>query len=166
MMIDLETGEINPDNFGRGEFQGVFLRTPYNYDMNKASEESGLYCPEPTKAQQQFAEEVDINTIVERFGLTGELPQNLRVPIQAEFVETMDYQTSLNKLIEADEAFMAMPAKIRAEFQNDSGKFVDFVSDPANVEKCREWGLAMPKPAEAEPMRVRVIAEPPAGPSE
>lgn len=168
-MIDPETGEIKeykgyidlPFN------AGPFMRTPYNYDRNEASDQSGLACPEPTKTQQQFAEEVDINTIVERFGLTGELPQNLRVPLTDEFVETMDYQTSLNKIIEADEAFMRMPAAIRADFQNDSAKFVDFVSNPANVEQCRKWGLAMPASAPEEPMRVRVVQEGlPAGPSE
>lgn len=134
--IDDETGEI------RVYPKQVFLRTPYNYDMDAVSDETGLVCEGPSKAQQQFKEECDINTIVERFGLTGELPQNVRVPLLEEFVEVMDYKMALNKLKEADDAFMQFPANIRERFQNDAGKFVDFVADPANVDQCRAWGLA------------------------
>lgn len=141
-----------------------FLRTRYNYDMDAVSERTGLACTDPTRAQQQFKEETDINTIVERFGLTGQLPQNLRMPIQEEFVDVMDYQTALNKIMEADDAFMKMPAAIRAEFQNDAGKFVEFVTNKENIAKCREWGLAVPEVKEPEPWSVRVIADPPVDP--
>lgn len=137
-----------------------FMRTRYNYSMDNVSRETALACSDPTRTQQQFAEECNINTIVERFGITGQLPNNLRMPIQAEFVDTMDYQTSLNKLIEADNAFMELPADIRKQFGNDAGKFVDFVTDEKNVDQCRKWGLAMPERRAAEPMSVRVIADP------
>ena len=50
-----------------------FMRTPYNYDTDEVSVDSGLVCPEPTLAQQQFKDEADINLILERFGRTGEL---------------------------------------------------------------------------------------------
>ena len=48
-----------------------FLRSLYNYDRDAASSESGLACDDPTLAQQQFRDEADINTILERFGRTG-----------------------------------------------------------------------------------------------
>lgn len=160
-MKDLKYGILNED----GEYVSkVFLRSGFNYDMDRASEEEGLKCEDETRTQQQFKEECDINTIVERFGVTGELPQGVRVPEQGEFADDVnDYQTALNKLIEADDAFMQMPAKIRAEFQNDAGKFVEFVSDKANLAKMREWGLAKPEPEKPEPFQVRVIADPVAG---
>lgn len=133
-----------------------FLRSAYNYDADSVSRETGLLCEEPTLTKQEFAEEVDINTIVERFGVTGEMPQNVRVPLTSEFVETMDYRTSIDKIREADDAFMQFPAKIRAEFENDAAKFVAFVSDPANVDKVREWGLANPLPTASPPVEVIV----------
>lgn len=147
--------EINLD----GEIVTPFIRTRYNYDADRVSRETGLACSDPTLAQQNFKEECDINTIVERFGITGQLPTNLRVPLNEEFIETMDYQAALNKLIEADAAFMQLPAHVRHEFQNDAGRFVDFVSDEKNVEKCREWGLAMPKAPEKEIPVVRILAD-------
>lgn len=150
--INEETGEY--------EITPVFVRTAFNYDMDGASEESGLKCEDESKAQQQFKDECDINTIIERFGLSGELPQNLRVPLVGEFAEVGDYQQALNKLIEADDAFMQMPANIRARFGNDAGAFVDFVSDERNVEQAREWGLTRPQEAARAPIEVRVMAEP------
>lgn len=140
-----------------GVLHGPFLRSAYNYNMDYASEQSGLKCEDPTLAQQQFAEECDINTIVERFGLTGQMPTGVKMPMQGDFMDAMDYQSALNRLLEAEEAFMQFPAHIRAEFQNDAGKFVDFVSDEKNVEKCREWGLAKPAPIAAAPVMVKVM---------
>ena len=34
-----------------------FLRTPFNYDRDLASEESGLKCEDPSLTQQQFKDE-------------------------------------------------------------------------------------------------------------
>lgn len=143
-----------------GEIQMPFIRTHFNYDMKKATDESGLRCTDETRTQQQFIEECDINTIVERFGLTGELPSNLRVPMVGDFTGVYDYQTSLELLREADDAFMQMPASIRERFGNDAGRFVNFTSDPANLEQCREWGLARPVEAARAPIEVRVIPDP------
>lgn len=143
-----------------GEIITPFLRSAYNYDMEEASLQSGLHCSDETRTQQQFGEECDINTIVHRFGLTGQLPQNLEVPMTGDFSEVVDYQTALNKLMLADEAFMQMPAEIRERFGNDAGKFVDFTSNPMNVEECRKWGLARPVEAPRGPIEVRVVPDP------
>ena len=69
-MIDNDTGEVIM----------LFIRTPYNYDTDKISQNTGLDCGPETKTQQQFRDEVDINTIVERFGVTGELPPQMQFP--------------------------------------------------------------------------------------
>lgn len=152
-MIITEYGEIIPP----------FIRTAFNYDTNKASDEAGLACLDETRTQQQFGEECDINTIVERFGITGKLPVNLRVPLEVEFTEVFDYQTSLNKLIEADTAFMQMPANVRERFGHDAGAFVAFVSDPNNLDECRKMGLAAPERTQQGPIEVRVIPTPSEG---
>lgn len=137
-----------------------FIRTAFNYDKDLASLLSGLQCPEETRTQQQFGEECDINTIVRRFGLTGELPENLNVPLTGNFEDVVDYHTAINQVHAADAAFMQMPAEIRERFGNNAGKFVDFVSDPKNIGQCREWGLARPVEAPREPIEVRVIPTP------
>lgn len=147
-MIDQETGEIVVGEQGMLEMmtsRKPFVRSRYNYSMDAVSRETGEVNVEPTLAQQQFKEECDINTIVRNFGVTGQLPNNVRVPLMDEFIDVMDYQSALNLIMESERAFMEVPAEIRESFQNDAGKFVAFVSDEANVEQCRKWGLALPK---------------------
>lgn len=134
----------------------VFLRNAYNYDRDEASVSSGLACEDESLTDQSFKEECDINTIVEQFGITGQLPTDVRVPLEGDFTTVVDYQTALNMVREADAAFMEMPANVRERFGNDPGKFVEFASDPANLEECRKLGLADPVPRAAEPVRVIV----------
>lgn len=132
-----------------------FLRTAYNYDMNEAGDESGIDClfdretgeTTPSKTQQQFAEECDINTIVRRFNLTGQLPTGVRMPTFGDFENVPTYQEAMNAIRAADEAFMEMPAEVRARFSNDPARFVDFCSDPANKAEAERLGLVDPAPA-------------------
>ena len=122
-----------------------FLRSLYNYDRDAASSESGLACDDPTLAQQQFRDEADINTILERFGRTGELIVPVNVPQFGDYTEVTDYHSAMNMVLEAQSAFDALPARIRKEFDNDPGRFVDFVMDESNRDKAIEMGLVAPK---------------------
>lgn len=121
----------------------MFLRAPHNYDVDAASAASGLACDEPTLTQQHFAEEADINTIVRRFKITGELPSAQTVPTFADFEEAVDYHQALNQLRHAEEAFMALPAEVRRRFENDPGRLVAFVSDEANRAEAEGLGLVV-----------------------
>lgn len=123
----------------------VFLRTAYNYDMNKAGDESGLYCSDKTLAQQQFREEVDINTIVERFGLTGELPTDFRNPQYGDYTGIFDYQSAMNIVTLAREDFMRMPAAMRARFHNDPQELLEFIDDEHNRPEAEKLGLVKKK---------------------
>lgn len=131
--------------------QNVFLRTPYNYDTLEASDASGLECPEPTLAQQNAKDECDINTIVRRFGLTGELPNNVRMPKYGDFTNVGTYQEAMNAVIAANESFMQLPAEVRLRFNNDAGAFVDFCSDDRNRAEAEKLGLVQPKAADTNP---------------
>jgi len=130
-MIDKLTGEIK------------MQRTPYNYDADEVSQATGLACKKPSKTQQQFRDETDINTIVERFGVSGKMPENVNFPTEQDFTETFDFQTAMNKIIEAKQSFMTLPAKARARFDNDPQKFMTFIHDPENVQEAVKMGLAL-----------------------
>ncbi len=118
-----------------------FLRTPYNYDRDVASNDSGLECLDPTMAQQQFREECDINTIMERFGRTGELIAPVRMPQYGDFDGVNDYHSAMNAIVEAQTAFEALPAKVRARFSNDPAEFLEFVYNEENREEAIRLGL-------------------------
>jgi len=110
-----------------------------------------LECQDKSLAVQSAKDESDINTIVRRFGLTGQIPQGFRIPTYADFLNAPDtYQGALEALDRADRAFRSIPAAIRARFNNDPGLFVQFCSDPANLPELRKMGLA-PSPAPEAP---------------
>lgn len=136
LIISQETGEIL--NYS------VFFRTGFNYDRDQASIDSGLVCLEATKTQQQFADDADINVIVRRFGLTGQLPENLRFPSFGDFSGINNLQDALNIARQAQEQFDLIPAEIRAEFNNDPHTFLQATADPRNLPRLRELGLAKP----------------------
>ncbi|WNK12516.1 MAG: internal scaffolding protein [Microvirus sp.] len=123
-----------------------FTRNAFNYDTDAASETTGLMCLDASKTQQQFADDADINTIVRRFGLTGQLPTAGAMPTYGDFDAVVDYHTAVNSIRSATEAFMALPGAVRLEFSNDPQRFVDFCSDPRNIVRARELGLSPDTP--------------------
>lgn len=129
--------------------KAIFLRSMYNYDTDAASNESGLACEEPTLAQQHFKEECDINYILQQFNITGVLPQNPISPRYGDFSGISDYHTALNRVIAAQEEFDSLPAQIRARFDNDPAKLIEFLDDEANRPEAEELGLVEKVAAEA-----------------
>jgi phage internal scaffolding protein len=119
----------------------IFLRSLGNYDGDKVSVETGLVCEDPSLAQQQFKDECDINTILERFNVTGQLPVSPLEPQFGDFSGIKDYQSALNAVLEAEESFAALPARVRERFANDPAAFVDFCLDAANRDEMKALGL-------------------------
>nr|QJB20280.1 MAG: internal scaffolding protein [Microvirus sp.] len=130
-----------------------FIRSPYNYDRDSASSESGLLCEDVSLTVQSERDDCDINVIMERFGHGVPLPESLRVPTYGDFTGVSDYRSALDLISEADESFMQLPADVRSRFQNDPARFVDFCSDPSNLDELRKLGLAdaIHPPASQEP---------------
>ena len=118
-----------------------FVRNPYNYDVDQISDETGLLCLDPSLAQQHQKDDADINVIVERFGLTGQLPNAITPPQYGDFSQVTDYHSAMNAVIAAQENFMELPAKLRARFDNDPSKLIDFVSNGDNREEAVSLGI-------------------------
>ena len=124
----------------------VFVRNPYNYDMALVSQETGLECKDPSLAQQHMKDECDINVLVERFGVTGSMPVAPIEPSYGDFSGVGDYHTALNKIKAADEAFMALPAKIRAKFDHDPNALLNYLQNEENRDEAIQIGLIDGKP--------------------
>lgn len=126
-----------------------------------------VFDPAEDKTVQSQKDEADINEIMRRFGKTGQVPTNVRVPLSSNFVGIMDLQTALNAVKDATDSFMLMNADTRARFGNDPARFVEFCSaeNPdgslKNVHDMRKMGLAVPAEVvvEPDPVRVRVVPE-------
>lgn len=101
--------------------------------------------PDDGMTRQEFAEECDINALMARYQKTGLLPQDPnRRPIYGEFADLPSFMEAQQILMDANDAFMALPAVVRRQFENDPAKFVAFAEDEKNIDQLRVWGLAEP----------------------
>lgn len=122
-----------------------FVRTAGNYDPDKASDDAGLECADPSLAVQSQKEEADINTIVRNFGVTGNLPQGVRLPSFEDYGDAVDdYASALRVVQDAEREFMKLPAEMRSELGNSPQAFYELVTTPGNEDKLRAWGLLPP----------------------
>lgn len=117
-----------------------------------------LVCDDPSRTRQEFAEECDVNNIMRRFEATGVVSHvNQREPMYLDLSEGVpDLQSAIDLVRVANESFMTLPARVRAEFENDPVKFVEFCGVPENLDKLREWGLA-PVPVPEKVTKVEVV---------
>lgn len=104
---------------------------------------------EPSLTVQAFKGECDINKILAKFRETGSLVDPLhpptRRPMFGDFTELPDYQGMLDQLMQADEAFMSLPAKVRDRFGNDPAKVIEFLNDEKNFDEAVKLGLCSPR---------------------
>lgn len=120
-----------------------------------------------SRTRQEFKDECDINSIMRRYQKTGILTHTAsRAPKYVDFGDGVpDFQTAMNMMLEAEAAFMQLPAVVRKRFENDPQEFVAYAADEANLPQLREWGLAAPEKTPDAPMRVEVVNPAPPPPA-
>lgn len=146
------------------EMNGVDEELHSMFDPNRIDVVSDNSHPDtgeilPSMTRQEFSEECDINVIMARYEKTGMLPVNANSePRYVDFSQSpADLQEAMRVMIDAEAAFMSLPASVRKEFDNDAMRFVKFAEDGDNLAKLREWKLAPPEKAPEPPMRVEVV---------
>lgn len=129
--------------------------------------EDGIDCQaaveagEEVRTKQEFADDADVNKIVARCLRTGtdifSLGQRV-APVFADVSELGDWRDMLEKVQNAQDAFMELPIETRKRFQNDPGQLLAFISDVKNREEAIKLGLVV---APAVPPAVPPVVEPP-----
>ena len=119
-------------------------------------------CGGESRTKQQFAKECDINNILKQFRKTGMITHVAKQQgYYGDFIGAGTYHDALNLIQDAQDMFMTLPSQIRAEFDNDPAKFLEFVHNPDNEEKMREMGLLQKVPQAApEPPPAKIPPEP------
>lgn len=124
------------------------FQTPWN-----RWEKPMVTCPEPGSAlamtEQHHAAELDIQRIVDMGRANGGIiPQHLlrQEGAYGDFTNVPDFQTAQKFVIEAQEAFDSLPAKLRDRFHNNPAEFMDFVSNNENAEEAKRLGILVPEP--------------------
>ena len=125
------------------------VKNPITFDRDKNSDLSKFIFTKPSRTQQQFRDECDINHILERFNITGQRPRAGLQPEYGDFSGITDYQSALNAVMAAQDSFLQLPAKVRAKFDNDPALFVEFASDEANKDEMKALGLLREETAQA-----------------
>lgn len=135
--------------------QPHYIRLPWErYDV---SQEVG----DESMTQQHFLEECDINSIMAKYRSTGVFTHVQAQAAQfGDFSEVPDYQSGLNYIMEAQDLFDSLPARVRERFGNDPAQFIRFATDERNIKELRELGLA-PEEAEAPKPQLVQVVEPP-----
>lgn len=86
--------------------------------------------------QQHFQEECDIINIIKRHDRNGIIEHVHRGKARyGDFSEVTDYREALDLVKSAQEEFNQIPSDIRKRFDNNPGKFYEFVSNPDNKDR-------------------------------
>ncbi|QXP44284.1 MAG: internal scaffolding protein [Arizlama microvirus] len=115
------------------------------YGFFKPLKLEGTLFTEPSKTQQQYKNEVNINTIMEKAKKGRPVMVSNRQAFYEDFTGIKDFKAAQDRIIEVSNEFDALPAKIRLEFNNNPAEFFEFMHDPNNTDHAIELGL-IPKP--------------------
>lgn len=99
----------------------------------------------PDRTIQSGKDDADINVIVKRFGITKTFPVTFRTPEYGDYSGVGDFHTAMNAVRTAQETFAAVPSDVRKRFGNDPQLFLEFCSNPENVDELVKMGLAVPR---------------------
>lgn len=97
---------------------------------------------EPSMTVQSERDKCDLNIIKSIYDKTG-IMNNVRTdePKYGDFTSSREYHELLFRAQQAQDDFMLLDAHIRARFDNDPGKLLDFVANPENAAMAVELGL-------------------------
>lgn len=116
---------------------------------------TGVVTYPPSMTKQEFVAECDINNVLKQFKQTGMVSHISAKASQGSYEnlpDPIDFQESVHLVHAAEAAFATLPSKVRARFDQDPLKFLEFTSDPANREEMITLGLVKAPPKDPEPV--------------
>ena len=115
----------------------ITFRTAYDPHKKYVFKTSG-----ESLTQQHFKEECDVINIIKKHDRNGIIEHVQRGQARyGDFSEVEDYREALDLVRDAQDEFMTIPSDIRKKFDNDPGKFYEFVSNPDNKEELKTMGF-------------------------
>lgn len=120
------------------------IRQMRAYDVHGACLESAVDTGPLSMVQQQFRDEVDVNTIVRRFQITGAALTSVGPGVYGDFTGVTDYESAEERVRAAQRDFMRLPAAVRERFQNSAAAFLDFAGSVPEEVLYAELDLLVP----------------------
>lgn len=103
-------------------------------DNKLRSDDSATYTGSESLVQQHMGVEMDVNTIVRRYGLTREMPAGTAGGVFGDFSGIYDYEDALAAVERAERGFMSLPAEVRDRFGNDPAQLIRLAHDLPQTE--------------------------------
>ena len=119
--------------------------------------------PEEGLTEQHHKVSCDIKSIIRQYDRTG-LIQNVNKAqaFYGDFTAVNEFQESLNLVKAAQDHFMSLPSDLRRRFDNDPGKYLEFVSNPDNRDEMEKLGMIEPKAPSNQPEVKKTDSDAPA----
>lgn len=96
----------------------------------------------PSKTDQSFKKECDVNHIMSRFAKTGEITHLRRQQgVYADITNLKGLQESAEQLHTVREIFNELPSELREKLDNNPLNFIDYLQDPKNLEEATKYGF-------------------------
>lgn len=119
------------------------------------------------RTKQSMLAETDINNIIKSFTVTGQInhiARNAAAGVYMDLPDHMDFQQAQNLFLEAERAFMTIPAKVRDRFHNDPSEWLAWVGDPKNRDEATDLGFFNRKAPEPQSAPAAPPSTPPSTP--
>lgn len=101
---------------------------------------------EPDLAQQQYAKQCDVNEIMRKYEKDGTITHIAKNPGRYQQLgEPTDLLDAQMRVIRAEEAFMSLPASLRAKCDHQPANFLRMLEDGSNDEELIKLGIKNPK---------------------
>ena len=98
----------------------------------------------PSLTKQSMMQECDINFIINKFQKTGVIEHEKAYKGDYGEFESLDFHTAMTMVAEAESMFETVPSSIRKQFDNDPGRFLEFVQNEENKPEMLQMGLLAP----------------------
>ncbi|AXH74193.1 MAG: internal scaffolding protein [Microviridae sp.] len=149
-LLQLAADSVKMVEYGEPGSDGKRAKRPASvgviYDIPALDESYKEDC-----VDQIGADLVDLNRVMKRFEKSGELAELIKLGMgregvgdYADFTGAPDFQAALDIVNLGKEQFSLLSAPVRERFGGDASKFMDFVSDPKNVDEMERLGLLKP----------------------
>lgn len=139
----------------RRMFQGTFETSYTGFDTSSFWIDQ---IDEISRTTQHLKNDVDINEIVARFHRTGYLQSPDAEPDYLDCADFVDYQASLDQVLQISEYFKSLPSSTRHRFENSPSSMVDFLADPANRAEAVKLGMLPDlKTPDISPVKVEIV---------
>ncbi len=115
------------------------FRSAYNVGTSDYSE---IHNPNHALTEQSHKESCDINKILAQFMETGLMPNIKNKDPQYGDVSEVNFQDIQNQLATAKTLFEELPDPVKAQFDNEPFKFLQFAENPENAQALIDMGLA------------------------